>query len=414
MTDPANPGPGPGRAARGWSWDHLLTRFRSTEGIGFIVGVFIASRVLVLLIAVVGPYLVPPGPFSPGLAATTTWSDYWVRWDGGWYIDIAQHGYRFNGAGNDNVAFFPLFPLLLRGAGWLGLNAAAAGIVISNGCLLAGLWVLYRLVRDEFGRPRLAELAVSLMAFGPAALWCSIGYTEALYFALTVALCRALWTRRLAWAVLWGVLAGLTRSNAITLALPALVLAWPLARAAWPGREWRRLPLLGLAVFSPWIGYLLYAGYLQVAFGTWRANQISSLAWWGAQVSFAPETLTAKMPGSGLRLFWSLDAFDEYVAWSWFLALVVSAFALIALWEARAPRWHAAFLLGFWGFFIFANQYGGPLSSMARFTSLAFPLYVAGALFAERRPWAQSGLLAASVVGMTLTTLFFFAGYHIN
>jgi hypothetical protein len=51
---------------------------------------------------------------------------------------------------------------------------------------------------------------------------------------------------------------------------------------------------------------------------------------------------------------------------------------------------------------------------MGRYTSLVFPLYVAGALFAERRPWARSALLAASVVGMTLTTISFFAGYHIN
>jgi hypothetical protein len=51
---------------------------------------------------------------------------------------------------------------------------------------------------------------------------------------------------------------------------------------------------------------------------------------------------------------------------------------------------------------------------MGRYTSVAFPLYIAGALFAERRPWARPAILAASVVGMTLTTVIFFAGYHIN
>ena len=181
-----------------------------------------------------------------------------------------------------------------------------------------------------------------------------------------------------------------------------------------PRRDFGRLTLLGLAAFSPWIGYLLYAGYLQIALGDWRASQLASLAGWGATLSFDPALLLTKLPGKGLKLFWAPDAFFEYVAWSWFVALVVSVFAGIAFWEARAPRWHAAFLVGFWGFFAFAYQYGGPLSSMGRFASVAFPLYVAGALFAERRSWAQPAFLAAAVVGLTFTTLFFFAGYHIN
>lgn len=304
--------------------------------------------------------------------------------------------------------------MLMRALGWLGLDLAAAGILISNVCFFAGLWIFHRFVREEFGRPQLAGLAIPLMAFGPAALWCSVGYSEGLYFLLAVGFCRALWTKNPGWGVIWGVLVGLTRSNSITLMLPALVLAWPMVRTAWQARSRGHLILLGFAAFSPWIGYLLYAGYLQIAFGDWRANQITSLAGWGAGLSFDPVLLLTKLPGRGLRLFWASDAFHEYVVWSWFVALAVSTFAFIAFWEARAPRWYVAFLLGFWGLFAFAYQYNEPLVSMGRYISLAFPLYVAGALFAERRPWARSALLAASVVAMTLTTLSFFAGYHIN
>jgi hypothetical protein len=356
----------------------------------------------------------PRGLFSPGLPSTTTWQDFWTRWDAGWYIGIARRGYEFKVHDASSVAFFPLFPMLMRFLGWLGLDLAAAGILISNLCFFVGLWVFHRLVQNEFGRPQLARSAVAFMAFGPAAIWCSIGYSEALYFLLMVAFFSALWAKKPGWGAIWGVLVGLTRSNAITLILPALVLAWPMARAAWQERSRGRLLLLGAAAFSPWIGYLLYAGYLQIAFGDWRANQITSVAGWGAALSFDPALLLTKLPGKGLRLFWAPDAFHEYMAWSWFLALAASVFALIAFWEARAPRWHIAFLVGFWGVFAFAYQYSEPLASMGRYISLAFPLYVAGALFAERRPWAQSALLAALVVAMTLTTVFLFAGYHIN
>jgi hypothetical protein len=151
-----------------------------------------------------------------------------------------------------------------------------------------------------------------------------------------------------------------------------------------------------------------------MAFGDWRVSQLANFTKWGSAVSFDPNLLLTKLPGKGLKLFWAADAFHEYIAWSWFVALAVSAFALIAFWEARAPRWYTAFLVGFWGFFAFAYQYNEPLTSMGRYTSVAFPLYIAGALFAERRPWARPAILAASVVGMTLTTVIFFAGYHIN
>src|ERR1700676_2916354 len=32
----------------------------------------------------------------------------WARWDAGWYLQIAQHGYSFVPAKQSNVAFFPL------------------------------------------------------------------------------------------------------------------------------------------------------------------------------------------------------------------------------------------------------------------------------------------------------------------
>ena len=38
----------------------------------------------------------------------------WARWDSGWYLDIAEHGYSFVPGKQSNVAFFPLYPDLIR------------------------------------------------------------------------------------------------------------------------------------------------------------------------------------------------------------------------------------------------------------------------------------------------------------
>ena len=47
--------------------------------------------------------------------ATGTAFDEWNRWDTRWYDDLARLGYNLHGP-NDykNVAFFPLYPLLVR------------------------------------------------------------------------------------------------------------------------------------------------------------------------------------------------------------------------------------------------------------------------------------------------------------
>ena len=44
--------------------------------------------------------------------------DTFARYDSGWYFGIARHGYEFVEGGRSNLAFFPVYPLLMR---YLGL-----------------------------------------------------------------------------------------------------------------------------------------------------------------------------------------------------------------------------------------------------------------------------------------------------
>jgi hypothetical protein len=54
-------------------------------------------------------------------------------WDGGWYLSIAKHGYAWSGRADiqQNIAFFPLYPLIERLFHRLGFSWAAAAIVPS-------------------------------------------------------------------------------------------------------------------------------------------------------------------------------------------------------------------------------------------------------------------------------------------
>src|SRR5260370_37231972 len=72
-----------------------------------------------------------------GLAAFTPqyralpFLDAWIRWDARWYETIALHGYSFSERAQSSVAFFPLYPLLMRAFGGLGVGPLIAGIFIT-------------------------------------------------------------------------------------------------------------------------------------------------------------------------------------------------------------------------------------------------------------------------------------------
>ena len=174
-----------------------------------------------------------------------------ARFDAGWYGGIALDGYSFEGRFDkqQNLAFFPAMPLLMRTVGVVAgaaqptaprpmrmARALWAGVLIS---LISFAWAahyLVRLARDTIGEPR-ALAAVALMAAYPFAVFFSAPYTEALFVLGAIA--AFYHCRRAEWlqAATWGFLVGLTRPNGcfLTLALLCLVAEsrWRRASGDW-------------------------------------------------------------------------------------------------------------------------------------------------------------------------------------
>jgi len=388
--------------------------FNRWNELRYVLGLFLASRVFIICVALVGPLFFMPGHYYKGKAWEIGWEQYVARWDSNWYIQIAQQGYTFNADGTGSVAFFPLFPLLIRGGMWLGLSPVSAGVVIANLCFLIGLVLFHRLAREESGRDSVAETATALLAFNPGLTWFSIGYTESLFLALSVGLFVALRASRYGAAAVVGILAGLARPNAVVLIVPGLLLVWPQIVEAWRARAHRRLWSATVASVSPVIGHGLYLAYLQIAFGNWRANHVVELKGWDAQIKISWEVAKQKIPGVGLHLFDNPERFWEFVSWTWFVLLFVSLFSLVVFWRYRARLWLTVFVVCFLGLYGSIQQLGGPVYSIGRFGAQMFPFYLAFALFSEDHPWARSALLAASAASATLIGLMFFTGYHLN
>ncbi len=376
----------------------------------YVAGIFLSSKAIVLLIALLAPLLITPGPKNVGRSPDVTMEQYTRRWDVGWYREIATQGYSFQPGRASNVAFFPLLPLLIRGLMSCGLSAAAAGLIVSNACTLAALALLYRLMLDEFGCRSLAQHATALLAFSPGAVWFFLAYTEAPFVALCIGIFVAVRRERFLPGMALGILAGLTRPNGLVLAAPILAAVAPQMLRAWRERKAGSLASIAACVAAPVVGHAMYLIYLQVAFGNWLANHAAEDSGWHAHVSLSWDVIWQKIPGIGLHLFDNPTAFREQVAWSWTLAVFACGFALVALWERKAPAWYAAFIATFMALFVFIDQ-GGPVYSIARFTAANFPLYIAVALFAEQRPWARTASIGAFASAFAIVTFIVFAGY---
>ena len=97
-----------------------------------------------------------------------------VRWDAGWYLSIVTDGYRYvpgDPAVQQNIVFFPAFPMLMRAAGRLlggdMVGYVVAGTILSLACFFGALGVSLRvrarsLRRRHRPRLRLAAGGVSV------------------------------------------------------------------------------------------------------------------------------------------------------------------------------------------------------------------------------------------------------------
>ncbi len=179
-----------------------------------------------------------------------------VAWDGGWYRELADHGYGPLGAAGSR--FYPLFPWLSGAVERLTpLPTSWALVLVANVAALVAL-VLARHVAIEVGSREHAGLAVWLTALYPASFSLVWGYSEPLMLVGVLGAWLAARRDRWGLAATLAVVAGLARPSGAALAVALVVEAWPgLRRGGWRGRVTRAAavaaaPAAGLA-FTLWV-----------------------------------------------------------------------------------------------------------------------------------------------------------------
>ena len=449
----------PREASRAGASRTLRWRLRPADRAA--LGIWLASRAVLLIVSLYSKYLTPSG-------SSSSWLGLWQHWDWYRYLTIAEYGYT-SGKGpayDSNItAFFPGFPLVLRAVHMVVRDWAAAGLLVS---LVAGgvaVVALARLAQFEYesGHPgadpdsggKAARTAVLLLVCAPAAVFLAAGYTESLFLAFAIPGWLA--ARRGHWAGA-GVLVALActvRINGLFVAAGVFVM-FLMSR---PGRrDWSRSPALLLPLAAAG-GYM---AYLKDVTGDWLAWLHAEQQGWGRRLT---DPITAwrtswdsafgSVPGGGSGFHFlvrgraralppgarpggpgppgrpgapirsgglgargqpvkiaggphglaGIGPFDQWEFKLELLAAVVGV-ALVG-WLAWRRRWAE---LVYVGLSVFALVTSTVYMSIPREMLLWWPLWIGLAVWMARRRWAKVAYVAVSGSLMIGVALLFFSG----
>ena len=345
-----------------------------------------------------------------------------ARWDSVWYLRIADSGYGGNASlrsghrpllaqdSAPRAAFFPLYPLLVRGVGTAfgGSHGAllVAAYLVSLAAFLAALVLLHRLAELELGR-RFARPVLLLLAVFPAAVYFGAPYSESLFLLLAVGAFYAARTDRWAWAGICAGLASGTRSAGLLLLLPLALIWWGSRPRRWGNAAWLLLAPAGIAAYAAWLG--LVEGdalrFLDVQEAWSRELAVPFAGAWDGLVA-AVDGVRQLASGSRSPVYFEAAAGDPYriaaINIMLFATLVFAVVACVGVLR-RLPRpygvWVAASLVLPLSFPV-APQ---PLMSLPRFVSVLFPVFMWLAVLCEERR-ATDFVATASAVGLGLFT----------
>ncbi|WP_394432120.1 hypothetical protein [Streptomyces sp. SGAir0957] len=186
-------------------------------------------------------------------------------WDSFWYLHIAEHGYGRtvpfgNGQVYSDLAFFPLYPALVRAVHTLLpiVDAPVCALLIAWTAALAAALGVYR-VGDLLHGRLVATLLVVVWGLLPHSVVLSLAYTEPVLTALAAWSLYAVLTGRWLWAGALAALAGIARPNGVAVAAAVLVTAaYELVRRR--GRVPHRLWTGALLAPAGWLAYVLWVG----------------------------------------------------------------------------------------------------------------------------------------------------------
>jgi Gpi18-like mannosyltransferase len=360
---------------------------------------FAASRAIMLVAMAFANRMLPGEGTATTWEATDKWFRFLLRYDSGWYLHIAHHGYSYNG--NDlekqTIVFYPLYPALIKALTFLGLSHAASAVIIPNVAIVVAIVLFTKLVSELYDG-QTAIISVAFLSFFPGSLFFSTAYTESLTFLFIVCFFLFLVRKRFIVAAFFTALCFATRSTGLVLLAP---LAWELLRQYWPADR-RQLLIKGpLCLLIATSGLWLYMIYLWARFRAPFAF-MTALGAWNEGNQFGSPWLLQPVYKAIIDIRYQLQHFiadPNALSFVVFLAFVV----VVALFRKRMAVSLLLFSVGALLLPYFTRTGGVGFASFSRYVLLSFPVFIVVAAFSKRRIW-----VALSICGISGAFLFWY------
>ncbi len=365
-----------------------------------IIWLFVATRLILVMVTYVGYILLTAPKYSSNPVDIVGILASWNHWDAANYVRIAQFGYQTP----YDVAFFPLFPLLITAfAHILGSwSYLLVGTIISNAALLGALFVIYQLA-VEAGGEQVAQRTLLYLCIFPTAFYFFAPYNESLFLLLTASTFLAMRQQRWWLAGLLGLLAALTRSAGILLVVPYMVELWTTRESITASRQnmlFRVLPILLIP-----LGTALYAIYCWHISGN-PLDFIAVQSHWGRHTTWPWQGIWQSLT----EIFW-YQPFGSFNEVHNLLDLSATlAFIALAIVGKNKLRASYSFWMGLALLYMIlspATVALDPLESNQRFVLEMFPAFITLSMLGIKHPRLhQAIMLAFPTLLATLSILF--------
>ncbi len=152
--------------------------------------------------------------------------ELFTHWDGEHYRNVVMKGYTYITSNKqNNIAFFPMYPLVIWLFVSIGIPFDIVGTILSNIAFLVALLIFHKWISDQYHQS-IARWAIAVMTWFPLSLFCSLTYTESFFLLFTIVALRTFENKQYAWATVFGVLATATRSPGLVLIPTFLIISW--------------------------------------------------------------------------------------------------------------------------------------------------------------------------------------------
>ena len=372
------------QAPRNWFWNVILFPFLVTRAIWVFVAYF-----------AYGNYLPNPSYLryvKQGYFLTRIFPlDIFTRWDSKWYFSILKTGYQASAnlaTTYSNLAFFPLYPYLVKSVGWFGVQLPDGvyiffGLLLSNLFFLASAALLYRLTITSLGFDEdTAHRALTLLIVFPVSFFFSAFYPESLFLFLTVLGFTLALEEKWAWTGICAALVIVTKPTGI---IPVFALAWLyMEKKEWKLQNIR--PSISWFLLAP-IALLLHFYNLYLISGHPLAFLDAMTAWGGIQPS-AYLNPFQNLSGPALDVF----KIDLVLTVLFFIA----SFYLFWKWPVKAYGIFALLMI------VLAAS-TGLLVSISRYLLVSFPIFIFLGKKLKRGKWFD----IATAVFFALQVIYF-------